>query len=65
MAERRATAAQIERAGRVLAREAMAEAKRIRDEQGHAGHVAAQELEHQAISVGGLASRLQMMRAGR
>lgn len=38
------------------------EARRIRDEQGHAGHVQAQELEHAAIRVSGLASQINAIR---
>lgn len=62
MSVRRPTITAIENAARVLANAAMAEADRIRSEQGHAGHVAAQELEHQAVAIGGLASRIKAMR---
>jgi hypothetical protein len=62
---RQPTITQIRSAASVLSRAAMAEAARIREEQGHAGHVAAQELEHQAICIGGLAARIESMRARR
>lgn len=53
------TATQVRNAASVLSRALFAEAQRIRDEQGHAGHVAAQELEHDAIRVGGMAARFE------
>jgi hypothetical protein len=56
---------QIKSAAALLSRAAMAEASRIRDEQGHSGHVAAQELEHQAMAIGALAARIESMRAHR
>lgn len=62
MAERRPSIAQIENAGRILSRGAMDQAKRIRDEQGHSGHVAAQEYEHKAIMIQGVASSLVAIR---
>jgi hypothetical protein len=55
----------VKAAARTLSQAAMAEAQRIRDEQGHGGHVAAQELEHLAINITGLASRIESMRSGR
>jgi hypothetical protein len=60
---RRPTITAVKAAADTLARAAMAEADRIREEQGHAGHVAAQELEHQAVGIGSLASRIEQMRA--
>jgi len=59
---RRPTITQVKNAASVLSRALMAEADRIREEQGGSGHVAAQELEHDAIRIGGYASRLEAMR---
>lgn len=62
MAERRPTVTQIENAGRILARGAWAQAASIRAEQGHSGYVAAQEWEHKAIMIEGVASSLASQR---
>lgn len=62
MAERRPSATQIENAGRILAREADDRGKRIREEQGHSGHVAAQEWEHKAMMIESVASSLANQR---
>lgn len=62
---RRPSIAQVRAAGRTLSVALMAEAQRIRDEQGHGGHVAAQELEHDAIRIGSHVSRIESMRRSR
>jgi hypothetical protein len=62
---RRPTVAQVRNAGAVLSRALMAEAERIREEQGHIGHVAAQELEHDAIRIGSHVARIEAMRRAR
>jgi hypothetical protein len=62
MSDRRPTVTQVKNAAGVLSRALFAEAQRIRDEQGHNGHIAAQELEHDAIRVGGMAARVEAMR---
>lgn len=62
---RRPTVAQIENAGRILSQGALDVAKRIREEQGHNGHVAAQEWEHKAIMISGVASSLAAQRRAR
>lgn len=49
-------------AAKTLSKAAMAEAERIREQQGHNGHVAAQELEHLAMAITGLASRIESIR---
>lgn len=59
---RRPTVTQIENAGRLLAQGALAQAKSIREEQGHNGHVAAQEWEHKAMMIEGVASSLAAQR---
>ena len=59
---RRPSIAQVRAAGRTLSLALMAEAERIRAEQGNSGHVVAQELEHDAIRIGSHVSRIESMR---
>lgn len=59
------TVTQVKNAASILSRALMHEAERIRKEQGHNGHVAAQELEFDAFRIGGYASRIESLRNNR